>query len=236
MGQRRQPTVSLLAFAALLTLSAPALAWPVDVTVDVEAGGEKFERPSALSWVEVEDAKIATAEVLESGELLLSGISPGRTLLLLYAEGKFAVWRLRVSAKGEKPRPVPGDEALSSAKKACPGLATHPGSGDAALVGTIKDERCRKALLTLFQTDAFHAKELDLTFELGALQAQLISVQAGLKAEGLGRLESRYFGAGLVLEGKVSEAEHRKALWELFRRSAARVALEDKLEVTKGSP
>ena len=46
----------------------------------------------------------------------------------------------------------------------------------------------------------------------------------------------RYSGAGVVLEGKLSAAQHRRALWELFRRSLGRVPLEDRVEVKAPEP
>jgi hypothetical protein len=156
---------------------------------------------------------------MESGELLLTGLKPGRTLLLLYAEGRFAVWRLRVGGKPEVASP-------DAAKKACPDLKLTP-NDDTKLTVTVQDDKCWKALLDLFKSDAFVARELDLTFDQKVLQTQLRSLQEGLKKG----LSSRYVGAGLVLEGEVSRAEHRKTLWELFRRSVGRVALDDKLEV-----
>ncbi len=225
-----------LVAAAALGAPGPALAWPVDAAFDVVAGAERFARPGTLDWVEVEDPKVATAEVLESGELLLSGVAPGRTLALLHAEGQFVVWRLRVAAKGEKPKPVAGEAAMASARKACPGLEAKAGAGEAQLAGSIGDERCRQALLAVLETDAFLARELDLTFAMSALQGQLLSLQAGLAGVGLKRLNSRYLGAGLELGGRVSAAEHRKALWEVFRRSVGRVALDDQLEAAEEPP
>ena len=104
-------------------------AWPVDLVVPLEAGKERFHKLSAVDWVEVEDPSIATAEVLEgSNELLLTGVKPGRTLLLLYAEGKFAVWRLVVGAPGRPPEPEPAAEPLAAARKACPGLKATEGA------------------------------------------------------------------------------------------------------------
>ena len=49
------------------------LAWPVDMIHDVEPGREKFVKLGAIDWAESEDPSIATAEVMESGELLLTG-------------------------------------------------------------------------------------------------------------------------------------------------------------------
>jgi Pilus formation protein N terminal region len=200
-------------------------AWPVDLSMPLEVGKERFHRLSTVDWVEVEDPSIATAEVLRgSNELLLTGLKPGRTLLLLYAEGKFAVWRLAVGEPGRTPVPVPSGELLAAARKACPGLKATEGE----LVATVKDSRCRAALLALLKTEAYLARELELTFELPVLQAQLADVTSALKGTGL---TARYLGAGLVLEGSATPEEHRRALWALFHQSAGRVALEDRVTV-----
>lgn len=214
--------------APLLLLPGSALAWPVDLVFPLEAGAERFHKLSAVEWVEVEDPTVATAEVLPgSSELLVTGLRPGRTLLLLYAEGKFGVWRISVSAKGSRLAPDTATEQLAAAKKACPGLQVTEGA-ERSLVTLVKDSGCRKALFALFQTDAWLARELDLTFELPVLQEQLSLLNAGLKELGL---EARYSGAGLVLQGKATPQEHRRALWELFRQSVGRVALEDRVEL-----
>ncbi len=212
----------------LLLVPAPAFAWPVDLTVAVERGTDRFHKLSVVEWVEVEDPSVATVEVLAgSNELLMTGLKPGRTLVLLYAEGKFAVWRLTVVEPGAKPEPQPSEPALSAARKACPGLRVQEGA-ERLLVATVKDSACRAALLELLKTDAFLARELELTFELAVLQEQLATVSASLKALGL---EARYSGAGVVLQGAATAATHRKALWELFRLSVGRVPLEDRVKV-----
>ncbi|QRK09090.1 pilus assembly protein N-terminal domain-containing protein [Archangium violaceum] len=218
--------------AALLLglLPPPAAAWPVDVSVPLEAGKERFHKLSAVEWVEVEDPSIATAEVLAgSNELLLTGVKPGRTLLLLYAEGKFAVWRLSVGAPGRPPEPEPFTEPLAAARKACPGLRTTEGS-ERTLMAEVKNARCREALRALLKTDAYLARELELTFELPLLQEQLTTLSPVLKGLGLG---ASYRGAGLVLEGTTSPEGHRRALWELFRQSLGRVPLEDRVTVER---
>jgi len=208
-----------------------ALAWPVDVYVDVDAGGRWFQRLSTVDWVEVQDPKIATAEVLPSGELFVEGKSPGRTLLLAYAEGRFAVWRIRVAGKEKAAVEVHGAPALAQARKACPGLAEEHGSEGPSLQVQVKDEACRRALLQLFETDDYKARALELTFEVPALQAQLAAIERGLKAANLGHLGVRYAGAGLVLSGTATPEEHRRALLEIFRQSAGRVPLEDRVEL-----
>ncbi|WP_225409835.1 pilus assembly protein N-terminal domain-containing protein [Stigmatella hybrida] len=214
--------------AALLCLPVPALAWPVDMRFSLESGGDRFHKLSAVDWVEVEDPAIATAEVLSgSNELLLTGKRPGRTLLLLYAEGKFAVWQLTVSEPGARPAGPASPELLAAARKACPGLEAKE-APERLLTVTVKDAACRTALLPLFQGDTWLARELELTFELPVLQAQLAAMGPRLKALGL---EARYSGAGLVLQGTASAEAHRRALWELFRQSVGRVALEDRVKV-----
>lgn len=210
----------------LLLLAPAAHALPADWIHDVEPGREKFVKLPALDWVEVEDPKVASAEWLsDSNELLLSGLKPGGTHLLLGAQGKVAVWRVRVGG-----RPLLEPAAEAAAKKACTDLTADP-SADVKLTVTIRDEGCRKALAALFQTDAFEARSLELTFDGVVLQAQLRSIQEGLARLTKDRVKARYVGAGLVLEGKVTQAEYRKLLWELYRRMLGRFALDDRLEV-----
>ncbi len=235
---RMRPPVSrslllLAPLAALLVaLASPqASAWPVDLVMPLEPGKERFHKLSVVDFVEVEDSSIATVEVLEgSNELLLTGLKPGRTLLLLYAEGKFAVWRLVV---GTPPQPEPSVEPLvAAARKACPGLKVTVGAGR-SLSAEVKDARCRDALRSLLKTDAYLARELELTFELPLLQEQLAALTPVLKGLGLG---VSYRGAGLVLEGTATPEGHRRALWELFRQSVGRVPLEDRVTVRRPAP
>jgi hypothetical protein len=214
--------------ATLLLLPVSALAWPVDLVFSLESGKDRFHKLTAVDWVEVEDPSVATVEILPgSNELLITGHRPGRTLLLLYAEGKFGVWRLSVTEPGVRAVPEAAPLQLATAKKACPGLQVNEGT-ERSLVVTVKDAACRKALMSLFQTDAWLARELELTFELPALQEQLSVLTPGLKALGL---EARYSGAGLVLHGKATPEGHRRALWELFRQSVGRVPLEDRVKI-----
>ncbi len=223
---------ALLAIAIVL-VSTGAHAWPADVYADLRAGEERFEKLAAVEWVEVEDPTVLDAEVLPSGELLLTGKAKGRTLLLLYAEGKFAVWRVRV---GTPPVEVgPDGEPLQKAKKLCgAGFKVNAarGGGEAELVTAVPNDACRLALRALFETDAFRARDLELVFDVPAFQAQLADVAEGIRAAGVKGVTARYHGAGLVLEGKVTAAEKRKVLWAVFKRSVGRVPLGDKLEVT----
>jgi hypothetical protein len=210
---------------ALCVVSLPAAAWPVDWIHDVEVNKEKFIKLPRVDWLEVDDPKVVSVEwIAESNELLLIGLKPGRAIVLLGADGKVAAWRVRVGTP-----PVTDDAALAAAKKACPDMKITP-LEDVKLTVTVPDEACRKALTTLFQTDAFEARDLDLTFEGKVLQAQLKSVQDGLMLTTKGRVKARYVGAGLILEGPVTIAEHRKLLWETLRRTLGRFALSDETE------
>ncbi|WP_338869991.1 hypothetical protein [Myxococcus stipitatus] len=216
---------------ALLAFLVPAVAgaWPVDLVLPLEAGKDRFQKLAALEWVEVEDPSVASAEALPgSNELLLTGHKEGRTLLLLYAEGRFAVWRLTVGS------PPSEDVAprMASARKVCPDLKATQGA-EKLLAATVKDAACRAALLEVLRSDAYVARELELTFDVPALQDQLTSMSAALKPLGL---EARYSGAGLVMSGEASREDWHKALWELFRRSVGRVPLEDRVEVKAPEP
>lgn len=203
---------------------ASAGAWPVDWVHDVEAGREKFVRLPRLDWFEVEDPAVAKVEWLgETGELLITGLKPGRTVVLLGADGKVAAWRVRVGGKG-----VTDEAAWAQAKKACPDFTATP-LDDVKLTVTVQDDGCRRALHALFQTDAFEARHLELTFAGPVLQAQLKAVEEGVRQVAGRKATARYVGAGLVLEGTVSREEHRRILWEVLKRTLGRFALDDRL-------
>lgn len=210
---------------SLLLLALPAAAWPVDWIHDVEVGKEKFIKLPKVDWLEVDDPKIVSVEwVAESNELMLIGLKAGRATVLLGADGKVAAWRVRVGTP-----PVVDSAVLAAATKACPDLKVTP-LEEVKLTVTVQDEPCRKALMGLFQTDAFEARHLDLTFEGKVLQTQLKLVQDGLMLTTKGKVKARYVGAGLILDGPVTIAEHRKLLWETLRRTLGRFALDDQTE------
>jgi hypothetical protein len=214
--------------AVLTLVSAPALAWPIDVSVEVEPGKETFVKLAAVEWLEVEDPKVASAEWLaESGELLVSGLKAGSTLMLLYAEGNFAVWRIRVGG----PRRVSSVDAVKKAAAACPGLTLHPEQYD-KVVGPVADPKCRDALLPAFKEDGVLARELDLTFEPKVLEAQLRQMRDDVKKL---PVTLSYVGASLKLDGTLTARQHREVLWAVFRRAVGRVPLEDRVEISDRS-
>jgi hypothetical protein len=210
---------------------ALAAAWPVEKVLQLKDGQEQFERLAAVDWVEVEKPAVAEAEVLPSGELLLTGKQAGgETLLLLYAEGRMAVWRLRVAPAN----PVKADAGVAAAeaaaKAACPGLKLAPDAAEEALVARVKGEGCRAALKALFEHDRYLGRQLALEFEVPELQAQLRALQKGV--DGVtppGTVKAVYQGAGLKLTGQVTAAQKRAVLWQAFRHSVGRVALEDRM-------
>ena len=226
-GRRMYVIGGLPVLWGLLGLLAPteALCWPVDQALTLEPGKERFVKLTAVDWVEVADPSVVSAEALPgSGELLLTPGAQGAgvTDLLLYAEGRFAVWRIMVG-----PIELQNTEPLlAAATKACPGLKATQGV-ERSLTVTVGTTACRKSLHDLLRTQAFLARELDVTFDVTQLQAQLEDFAAGMPPG----LSVRYSGAGLVLSGKTDRAGHRKALWELFRRAVGRVPLEDRTEV-----
>jgi hypothetical protein len=218
---------------AAFLCALPAAAWPVDIYVDVEKGSEKFQHLANVDWFEVEDPGIAEVEWLESSnELLISGKTVGRTLVLLYSQGKAAVWRVRVGEKGAPAKASTPPAPLAAAKAACPGLTV---GGEVALSVNIKTDECRKALLALLETDAFRAGELALVFDVTMLQAQLQSIRAGLEQAG-SKAEARYFGAGLLLEGTMTTPERKRALWAVFRHVVGRMALDDRSQDPAAEP
>lgn len=208
-----------------------AQAWPVDLYEDVDAAKEKFIRLPSLDWFEIEDVDVLSAEWLASGELLLVPRKPGRTLMLLYADGVFAVWRVRVGAK-----PVVDKALQDAALKQCPKITFAEAASDSKLTGVIHDDACRLALGKWLSTDGVQARDLEVVFDGKALQAQLKSIEAGLSKLAPGAVKARYVGGGLVLEGKLPLITKRKALWDIFRRTVGRVALDDKVVLADVPP
>ncbi|NOK20908.1 hypothetical protein [Corallococcus carmarthensis] len=207
----------------MLAAPSAALAWPVDQALTLEPGKERFQKLAAVDWAESDAPSVVTAEALsQSGELLLTPHGAGIARVLLYAEGRFAVWRVMVG-----PIELQNTTAeLAAAKKACPDLKATEGA-ERSLTATVNDNACRLALRTFLKTHAFLAPELELTFAVPQIQAQLEDFMAGMPPG----LTVRYSGAGLVLSGKTDREGHRKALWELFNRAVGRVPLEDRTEV-----
>lgn len=214
------------ALAAAL-FPAAALAWPVDGFIDLEPGKEKLVKFAALDAASIDDAKVAEVEVMpESGELLVVAKKKGRALVQLWAQGRSAVWRLRV---GE---PALDEQAVrASAAKACPGL-------DAAaseLELEVKTPACRTALLKVLEQDRFLPRTIALTFDVKVMQAQISEMQAALAEQKI-PIRLRYEGAGLVLEGKAGDEQLRRAYFELFKTSAGRLAVSDKVELVSAAP
>lgn len=212
------------AWVAVVLSASAAMAWPVDWIHDVAPGKEKFIKLPRVDWVEVDDPKVVSVEWMEeSNELIVTGLKAGRATVLLGADGKVAAWRVRVGGA-----PVLEPTALPAVQKVCGDVRVTP-LEDVKLTAVVTDEACHKAMMTLFQTDAFEARHLDLTLDSKVLQVQLKSVQDGLALVAKGKVKARYVGAGLILEGNVTVAEHRKVLWEVLKRTLGRFALDDQM-------
>jgi hypothetical protein len=214
-----------IAALALVVAAAPAAAWPVNARIEVRLGEESFQRLTPDAWLEVEKPQVAEAELLETSEVMITGKAEGSTLVLVHAEGKVMVWRVVVRGAKAAAR----DEGAAPSK-VCAGAKVEAGQ----LTASIRDEACRKALLKLLSSDgdAFLAKDLDLTFDVPMLQAQLRDIEAGIARAGA-KVQAAYLGAGLRLKGEATQAQYRKLYWEVFRNSVGRLAIEDRIEIAE---
>jgi hypothetical protein len=213
----------------LVMFALPAGAWPADWLHDVPDGGERFVKLPHVDWLEVDDGQVLEAEWLAgSQELLLSGRRPGRALVLLAAQGKVALWRVRVGGA-----PLGDEKKFSAAAKACKDFRPLL-EGPVKLTVTIATEACRLAMWELFQTDAFEGKDIEVTFERPQLQAQLKRLQEVVTQAKLPAV-LRYAGAGLVLEGSLTQRQHRDVLWLLMRHIVGRLIIDDQV-VEKVTP
>lgn len=188
------------------------------------AGGDRYVRLPKLDWLEVDTPQVLDAEWFgATNELLLVGLKPGRALMLLGAEGKVALWSVRVG----QPRTV--DPALlKAAASPCKTLQPTP-QLELKLTVTVDSDACRRALLKLFQDDTFEARNIEVTFTQAQLQAQLKVLQEAVVAAKL-PVALRYVGAGLVVEGVVTAAQHRATLWLLVRHVVGRLVIDDQLQ------
>lgn len=210
--------------AALLAALLPtaALAWPVDGFIDVDPGKDKLVKFAALEAATIDDASVAAVEVMpESGELLVVAKKKGRALVQLWAQGRSAVWRLRV---GEPPLDEPAP--WEAAKKQCPGL--DPKATEFEL--EVKTPACRTALMKALEQDRVLPRSIALVLHIPVMQAQISQMQDALAAQKI-PIQLRYEGAGLVMTGTAAEESLRRAYFELFRKSVGRLAVHDKVQV-----
>ena len=219
-------TMSRVVLVAMSVLASRAWAWPVDLIQPVDTFKDKFIKLNGLDWIDAEDSSIATAELLPGGELFLTGHRPGTTLLLLYHQGKAAVWRVdvvdpKLSSAGALAPPV---DAVPSA---CPTVHWEEIDGERKITGSVPTESCRMALIKYFQKGSSRAKSLELTFEIAPLQSQLNAIEKALPPFLRSKVTFHYSGAGLVIDGQLRPDQHRRLLWEIFRQSVGRMALDD---------
>jgi hypothetical protein len=225
----RTSTRVVIALAAVLGVPGASWAWPVDWIHDVEPGKEKFLSLPRVDWFEVEDPRVVSVEWFEAtNELLLAGLKPGRSLVLVGAGGKVALWRVRVGTS-----PVLDEGKAAAAREACPQLRGAPEDG-VQLAVAVKTEKCRLALFELFQTDAHEARSVELEFDAAVLQNQLrLLLSAFAKVPGA-NVTARYLGAGLVLEGKATTQAFRQLLWAYARTALGRFVVDAQVDLEAG--
>ena len=233
-GQR---TLVLLGAVFLCLLPFVSWAWPVDMAFVLKKGEARFVKLAAAEWLEVDDASIVSAELFGTQEILLEAKKPGVALLLLYSEGRAAVWRLSVEEAPAKPKPETAATLLPAtplqeARQACPKLRFQTDKLP-KIVGTIDTEACRKALVFLLMQPGWLAKELELVFEMEVLSTQLAAMQKAVdEALGKNKVTLLYVGATLEMSGRqLTPQQHRRALWSVFFQAAGRIALSDSMQV-----
>jgi hypothetical protein len=219
-----------VAAVSLLLIPRSASAWPVDWTHDVAPASEKFLKLSGLDWFELEDPKVASLEWLDgANELLISGLAPGRTLALVGLQGRVAAWRIRIGGKGSEA--AAGSSQWGAAKAACAVFEAAP-LEDVKLRVHVQNSGCSDALLSLFRTDAYEARHVEMTFEPEVLQRQLARLASEFSKLPGAAVSARYVGAGLVLEGTATRAAYRKVLWTILENTLGPFALDDRIVVS----
>ncbi len=217
--------------AVALAVAVPARAVPVDNAVDLVVGDEHFLRLAGVVAAEIDSPAVVTAELLPSGEILLTAKAPGRTLLFLASEERTAAWRLRVRERGgrfEEAEATP--EARAAASKACPGLKEETSARGLGVVVTVPNPACRAALMRLVSADPYRAGAMEITFTAESLRDQLVAIEQRAAAAGLTGLAFAYRGATLVVKGSAPAGSRLKLARLLYVTALGRVPAEFRFE------
>jgi Flp pilus assembly secretin CpaC len=215
------------ALFAGLALLAPALAFasPPHAVVEVKPGDVTFQRLYDVRALASIDPSIATAELMPSQEVLITGKKPGTTEVVALVNGKVVGLRVHVRAPGTL-LPDEGAARLAAVEKACPQHRLLGEGADQQLGATPTAGACRAALFALFATDKFLVKQIAIDFDQPSLQAQAAEVEAAVRAAKL-PVELHYQGATLVLKGSVTREQAAKLAVALYLHALGGVPLDD---------
>jgi hypothetical protein len=223
-----------LALAAVTLALLPALAEarPVSKAYDMQAGKEEFFR-AVLKAVAVDDATVATVELLASQEVMLTAARPGRALVYLVGDARLDVLRLRVRAEGGQAVPAvhASDEQRVAMKKSCPGFKEEGPDDERTVTAAVSSVACRAALRELFLADEYAVGHLSLNFAPEALLDQLEAIRAALKAKGLEKVfDVNYSGVTLILKGRATLAQRVELMKCLYDAVVGPVLFDDQIE------
>ena len=212
---------------AISLLLAPLVAHasPPHAVVEVHPGDVTFQKLFEVRALASADPSIATAEVMPSGELLITGKKAGTTDIVAIAGGKLVGIRVHVRPLGT---PLPGDGAsqLSAMEKACPVHKLVGDGADQELGVTPNPPACRTALVALFATDRFLVKQISVDFDTASIQAQLVELEQALAASKLPVTVS-YQGATLVVKGELAPLQAGQLAVVLYTHAVGGVPLDD---------
>jgi hypothetical protein len=210
---------------AVLLMPALALAAPPHAVIEVKPGETTFVRLYEVRVLSVQDPEVATAELLPSEELLISGKKAGTTDVVALAGGKLVGIRVHVRAPGTR-LDDQGGARLEAARKRCPTLRVAGEGQDEELSVTPTPAACRTALIALFATDRFLTKQISIAFDPPALQAQLAELEPAVKAAGV-EAPLHYQGATLVLQGALTPAQAARLIVAVYSHAVGGVPLDD---------
>lgn len=212
---------------ALALAPAVASADPPHAIVEVKPGDPAFERLFGVRVLAVADPSIASAELMPSQEVLVTGKKPGTTTVVAIAGGKLVGIRVHVREPGAARPDQSGAAELAAALKACPKHQLVGEGADQELGAVPEPAACRTALAALFATDHFVIKQISVDFDQPALQLQLAEMEKAVKTAGLDGVSLAYQAATLVVKGTLSRAEAAKLALALYGSAVGGVPLDD---------
>lgn len=206
--------------ALLVTLSSlPAMASSIRVAV----GQQRVVNRASITKVAIGDDKIADVRALSTRELLITGVSPGRTSLTIFGSGGTEQLTVLVSAMDEQVT----EREVSRVIRGLRDVRIRQVGGRLVLEGkvkSVKDHRKLSLVRELFPS------VINMVILDPAVRAEVAdSLTRRLRTAGYVNVEASLVGPTLFLEGTVPSTDDMTKLEELVK--TAGVAVESLVKV-----
>ena len=223
----------LIALALLIGIALPVLALPANQSLELKPKQLRFERPpfgevSTASAALVDDANVASAELLPSGEVLIEARTPGLAQVFIFGKREVEVVRVVVL-----PRPAAPEGTRPALDRSASPAGGLPRAGATDQQRAACLARSLPGAPIQIPTPACYAVQVErltrqeaveappaamprFVFDLEGLQAEAKAAQALLDQAGLSQVRVALSPFGVKLSGAKDDEEKRRALIALY--------------------